>query len=69
MNKRDLQKDIQNFVGPGGFINISQLAKYMRVSRDKITPLVYGLDFFQTGREKKYFIPDVAERILERREA
>lgn len=35
MNKKDLQKDIQNFVGPGGFINISQLAKYMRVSRDK----------------------------------
>ncbi|MDD2301958.1 MAG: hypothetical protein PHG30_05310, partial [Eubacteriales bacterium] len=55
------------YVGGGGFINQSQIAKYLRRSRDCIPPLVEDLDFLSTGREKKYFIPDIASRLLDHR--
>ena len=67
MTKQDLIRDIKNEIGGGGFINTSQLAKYHRCSRDRIPELVNGLDCIRTGREKKYFIPDVAARLLDSR--
>lgn len=73
MNKQELARHMQSSimregekVRPG-YINTSQLAKYQGCSRDRIPDLVEGLPFFRTGREKKYFILDVAERLLDQR--
>ena len=67
MNKRDLVNDIKNHVDKSGFINSVQLAKYLRKSRGAMPDILEGLDYIPSGKEKKYFIPDVAERILEMR--
>ena len=67
MDKQTLIRDIKQYVGGGGFINTSQLAKYNRCSRDRIPELVEGLDVIKTGRERKYFIPDIAAKLLDSR--
>lgn len=43
-----------------------ELAKWYRVSKDKAYELVDGLSAFG-DKNKRYFIPEVAERIIERR--
>ena len=58
---RDIKKDI------GSFPNISQIAKYMHVSRDRAREMVAGLEFIEDGRSKKYFVNDIAGRILQQR--
>ena len=63
MDKYMLVKDIKSSVKNGGFINISQLAKYLRKSRGSAAEIVNGLDYLEMGREKKFFIEDVAARI------
>ena len=67
MEKQTLVRDMKSHVGGAAFINHSQLAKYMKRSREAMPNLLYGLDYLETGREKKYFIPDVAARIMENR--
>ena len=67
MNKRDLVNDMKSLVDNSGFINSVQLAKYLRKSRGAMPDILEGLDYIASGRERKYFIPDVAERILELR--
>lgn len=64
MDKYMLVKDIKSSVKNGGFINISQLAKYLQKSRGNAAEIVDGLDYLETGREKKFFIEDVAARIV-----
>jgi len=65
VDKQTLIQELKDHVGGGGFINHSQIAKYIRRSRDVVPEMVRGLSVFQTGREKKYFIREVAPRILE----
>ena len=64
MDKYMLVKDIKSSVKNGGFINISQLAKYLQKSRSNVAEIVDGLDHLEMGREKKFFIEDVAARIV-----
>ena len=66
MDKQTLTRDMKSFVGGAGFINKSQLAKYMKKSRCAIPALIDGLDKVPDGKSDRYFIPDVAERILEK---
>lgn len=67
MDKQTLVRDIKGEVKDGGFINISQIAKYMHTSRDKARELVEDLEYYPSGREKKFFISDVASKILKER--
>lgn len=64
--KADLTKSMRAFVGGGDFISKPELAKWYRVSKDKAYQIVDGLPAFG-DRNKRYFIPEVAERIIERR--
>lgn len=66
MNRQELIRDMKK--ENGSFINITQLAKYMNVSRDKVrAEIVNGLDYYPSGRKKMYFVNDVADRILQQR--
>mgnify|MGYP003587038453 CR=1 FL=1 len=67
MDKQTLIKSMKEYTNGTPFINASQIAKFLRRSRDTLPELVRGLDYLQTGREKKYFVPDVAERIMVQR--
>lgn len=68
MKKIDIVKDIERTTGGAGFITKTALAKYMRKRKQgEIDELLDGLDFIPDGRGKKYFIPDVAEKIMSER--
>ena len=67
MIKQELIRDMKQFVGGASFINSSQLAKYLKRSRNSMPELLYGLDYLASGRERKYFILDVAGRLMDER--
>lgn len=68
MKKIDIIKDIERHTGGGGFITKTSLANYMRKRKSgEIDELLADLDFIPDGRGKKYFIPDVAEKIMNER--
>lgn len=64
MTKTELARSIEQAVG-SHFINISQMAAYMGTGRDYVRAnIVNGLDYISTGKNKMYFVGDVAERII-----
>lgn len=68
MNKQELIRDIRDVVG-SGMITKTQIARYLRKSRnnkDDLNSLVEGLSYMPDGRGNKYFIADVADRILDK---
>lgn len=65
MNKQELISDMKKEVG--NFPNVSQIAKYMKASRESARNLVAGLEYISNGGAKKYFVNDVAVRILQQR--
>ena len=65
MNKQDLVRDMKSHIGGGGFITLNQLRKYRHARHENILALVDGLEYFEKGKSKEFFIPDVAARILE----
>ena len=66
MDKQTLTRDMKTFVGGAGFINKSQLARYLKQSHHAIPQLVEGLDRMPGTKSDRYFIPDVVDRILEK---
>ena len=65
MNRQDIVRDMKQETG--SFPNISQIAKYMNVSRDKARDMVKGLEYIEDGRSRKYFVNDVVGRILQQK--
>ena len=73
MNKQELIKDIRECIGGGGMITKNQLARYLQKTRNNredpesdIRQYIEGLPYIPDGRGKKYFLPDIAARILEK---
>jgi Ca2+-binding EF-hand superfamily protein len=70
MTEQELYRDLKTFVGGAGMINISQVAKYLKVGRDTakdkfLKQLLSKGDFIQTGKlDKKFFVKDVVKEIL-----
>lgn len=59
MTKTEIEKDMKKAVG-GSFITASELASYLGYKKaDSVQNIVKGL----TRLNKKYFVPEVAERI------
>lgn len=63
MNRQEVLRDMKKEMG--SFPNISQIAKYMSMSRESVRTMVQGLEYIETGKSKKYFINDVADRMLQ----
>lgn len=66
MDKKSIAQSIESRYG--AFVNISEVAEYLRFDRGTVRALLGGLPYLKNGREKNYFARDVAERIWERRE-
>lgn len=63
MNRQEIIRDLKKETGTS-FPNVSQIAKYMGVSRDRVREMVAGCECLVSGRSKQYFVNDVADRIL-----
>ena len=67
MKRIDLIRDLKEYTG-SGVISKTKLCGYLQKSRndnDMVDRFLEGLDYIPDGRGRKYFIPDVADRILE----
>ena len=63
MNRQELIRDIKKEIG--SFANVTQLARYMGMSRDTVrAEIVSGLEFYESGKSKLYFVNDIADGIL-----
>ncbi len=56
----DLSLKMQKFVGDGIFINVSQCAKLLGISRERMAQILFENKFIKNGNEKLYYIPEVA---------
>ena len=65
MTKTDIKRQLEAATGKS-FLNISEIARCLGSGRDYASELVTGLGCLKSGREKRYLISDVAERIAER---
>ena len=54
---------LNKFTNGSVYINISQLAKALGMARETTAQLVYDLKYLPNGREKLFFINDVALQI------
>lgn len=66
MTKTEIRKSLATAAG-SEFPTISEISRYMGVSRQSVRNLLDGLDFFQQGKRKRYFVGDVADRIMQNR--
>lgn len=69
MRRIDLIRDLKEYTG-SGVISRSKLCKYLQKSRSEksemgVDRFLEGLDYIPDGRGRKYFIPDVADKIIE----
>lgn len=75
MNKQEIARDMRECLGVTGLISKNQLSKYLKMDRRSkdnkdenetdIMSYLEGLRFIPSGRGPKYFVVDVAGRILE----
>lgn len=69
MEKRTIISEMKSFNNGSSYITIGKLAKHIGKSKEFAANLVYGLDKLPGEKNgTKYFIPDVAGRIMDRRE-
>ena len=64
MTKQDVKRSIEERYG--AFVNVGEVASYLGVDRGTARAYLNGLTYLPNGREKKYFVGDVAQRITER---
>ena len=62
MNRQEIIRDIKKEIG--NFPNITEIADYMQQSRESVREMMAGVEYYATGKAKKYFVNDVADRIL-----
>lgn len=63
MTTKELTKDIKSHIGGKGFINQSEVCRYLGVGKSAVREILTDVPYFETGREKKYAVCDVASAI------
>ena len=66
VTKTSIKRQLESATGKS-FLNISEVARCLGSGQDYAKELLAGLDYLPSGREKRYLVSDVAERIAERR--
>lgn len=66
MTKTDIKRQLEAASGKS-FLCISEIARHLGMGQDNVRSLLAGVDYLPSGREKRYLISDVAERIADRR--
>lgn len=69
MEKRTVISEMKSFNNGSSYITIGKLAKHLGKSKEFVANLVEGLDKLPGEKNgTKYFVPDVAGRIMDRRQ-
>ena len=63
MNYYEVEKSLQKAIG--SFPSKTAIKNELGIGNDKVNELVSGLQCFPSGREKRYFVGDIARRIVE----
>ena len=66
MDKVSLEKSMSERTNGSAWISVSKLRKWLGVGNDKFKDFTDGLERRVNGNRLEYFIPDVAERIMEK---
>ncbi|MCB6992401.1 hypothetical protein LI177_02740 [bacterium 210820-DFI.6.37] len=66
MEKQEVIREMKAFVGGSSYITANALARHLGKSKGFTKKLITGLDKIPgDARGTKYFIPEVAQRIME----
>lgn len=63
MKKQDIKKDLRSNFPGRGFLNKTEIGKYMGMGDDRVTFILRGVPNIKDGRSYRYAIEDVAETI------
>ena len=63
MDKQTLSRELQKFTGDTGVITRAELGRYLKMKPKNTERFLIGADFIP-GRNRKFFIQDVAGNIL-----
>lgn len=66
MDKKSMVQSMKTHVKGAMMISQHQVETFMGIGRAKSCELLNGLDVFKMNDGRKYFIPDVVQRIMER---
>lgn len=67
MEKRVIVQDIKNTFNGASLINVSEVARYMGMSRNKVPEFLKDLEYLKCGNERKYLADDIAGKIIKQR--
>lgn len=65
MTKQALSRQLS--AEEGMFLNLSQLSRKLNISRDTLRTWLRDTESIQNGRSKMYFVDDVVQAVLARR--
>lgn len=68
MKKKELMEDLRVAANGSAFISTNRLRKWLGARHEAVMELVSDLEFLQRGRAKEYFIGDIADAVMRRRE-
>lgn len=63
MKKKDITKDLKNNYPGRGFLNKTEIGKYLGMGDERVTSILHGVPNIKDGRSYRYAIDDVAEKI------
>lgn len=66
MDKKELTRQLKQHCKGASVISCSQLEMFLGFGHDKTSALLEGVDALMVNNRQKYFISDVAERLMER---
>jgi len=66
MNKQELTQSMKSKYGD--FLTLNEIAEFLKIDRSTARQWVYGLEFLPCGRAKKFYVSDIAGRLMERME-
>ena len=67
MNKSQISKEISKRLEEKMFVSPTQLRKITGFGVNKVAAILDGLEYLEDGQGKRYFVPEVAERLADMR--
>lgn len=69
MNRTDLRKHLSRDINGNErvLINQREAAKLLGMSVNTLKPMLKGVDYLPVGKEKRYFVGDIADVIISRK--
>lgn len=69
MTKTELKKHLSRDLNGNErvLLNINEAARLLSMSVNTLKPMLVGFDYLPVGREKRYFVDDIAEAVVSRK--